>query len=381
MAGVAFYRGKIMTPDQVMTGSALLINQSRIAGFVSENEIPAEYDRVNLADSWLLPGFIDLHVHGGGGADTMDGEVEAIRTMANFHLQGGTTSLYPTTVTHNRGALNLAIEAVGQAMQQEDLKKRILGIHLEGPYLAERRKGAQSGDYIRLPQSAEWQPLLDNPVVRLVTMAPELPGSEEMVRYGVGKGVRFAAGHTEADYDGMLLAASWGVSQVSHLYNAMTGLDKRAPGLAAAALILKEIRAQLICDGVHVHPAMLKLTFKVKGPEGVILITDALRATGTTAKTDRSPEPAVTARDGAFYLADGTLAGSSLTMAEAVRRAVKLGGAALQAAVKMATLTPAQAMGIESSKGNLAPGRDADLVIMDDRLELKQVWSMGVRCV
>ena len=259
MGSVAFYRGKIMTPDQVITGSALLINQSRIIGFVSENEIPAEYDRVNLADSWLLPGFIDLHVHGGGGADTMDGKVEAIRTMANFHLQGGTTSLYPTTVTHNRGALNKAIAAVAQAMQQEDLIKRVLGIHLEGPYLAEGRKGAQSADYIRLPQVEEWQSFIDNPVVRLITLAPELPGSEEMVRYGISKGVRFSAGHTEADYDGMVQAASWGVSQVSHLYNAMTGLDRRVPGLAAAALVLKEIRAQLICDGVHVHPAMLKL--------------------------------------------------------------------------------------------------------------------------
>ncbi|HZW48996.1 MAG TPA: N-acetylglucosamine-6-phosphate deacetylase [Bacillota bacterium] len=381
MGSVAFYRGKIMTPDQVITGSALLINQSRIIGFVSENEIPAEYDRVNLADSWLLPGFIDLHVHGGGGADTMDGKVEAIRTMANFHLQGGTTSLYPTTVTHNRGALNKAIAAVAQAMQQEDLIKRVLGIHLEGPYLAEGRKGAQSADYIRLPHAEEWQQLIDNPVVRLMTIAPELPGSEEMVRYGISKGVRFSAGHTEVDYDGMILAASWGVSQVSHLYNAMTGLDRRVPGLAAAALVLKEIRAQLICDGVHVHPAMLKLAFKVKGPEGVILITDALRATGTMEGSDMLGDLNVLARDGAFFLPDGTLAGSSLTMVEAVRRAVKLGGIALQSAVKMATLTPAQAMGIESSKGNLTPGRDADLVVLDDRLQLKQVWSMGVRCV
>jgi len=380
MGTVAFYRGRIMTPDQVISGSALLVKEGRISGFVSENEIPAEYDKVHLADSWLLPGFIDVHVHGGGGADVMDGTVEAVRQLANFHLQHGTTAIYPTTVTHNRGVLNKAIEAVELAMSESDLKKRVLGVHLEGPYLSESRRGAQTADFIRVPHPEEYEAFFNSPAVKLMTLAPEIQGSEEMVRLGITKGIRFSAGHSAAEYDLGIQSIQWGMSQVSHLYNAMTGLDRRAPGLSAAALVSKELRTQLICDGVHVHPAMMKLAMKAKGAEGVILITDALKGTGSTEEFFYMGDQRVTAKEQAFYLEDGTLAGSQLTMDQAVRNAVKLGGVALQAAVKMASLTPAQAMGIDHYKGSITPGRDADFVVLDDRLELKQVWCMGRKC-
>ena len=380
MGTVAFYRGRIMTPDQVISGSALLVKEGRISGFVSENEIPAEYDKVHLADSWLLPGFIDVHVHGGGGADVMDGTVESVRQLANFHLQHGTTAIYPTTVTHNRGVLNKAIEAVELAMSESDLKKRVLGVHLEGPYLSESRRGAQTADFIRVPHPEEYEAFFNSPAVKLMTLAPEIQGSEEMVRLGITKGIRFSAGHSAAEYDLGVQSIQWGMSQVSHLYNAMTGLDRRAPGLSAAALVSKELRTQLICDGVHVHPAMMKLAMKAKGAEGVILITDALKGTGSTEEFFYMGDQRVTAKEQAFYLEDGTLAGSQLTMDQAVRNAVKLGGVALQAAVKMASLTPAQAMGIDHYKGSITPGRDADFVVLDDRLELKQVWCMGRKC-
>ena len=381
MGTVAFYRGRIMTPEQVLSGSALLVKDGRISGFVSENEIPVEYEKVSLADSWLLPGFIDVHVHGGGGADAMDGTVDAIRTLANFHLQHGTTALYPTTVTHNRGMLNRVIDAVEKAMQEPDLKRIVLGVHLEGPYLSEARKGAQAGDFIRLPLEEEYAAFFDSPAVKLMTVAPEVDGVKEMIRYGIGKGIRFSAGHSEAEYDIGTLSTTWGMSQVTHLYNAMTGLDRRAPGLSAAALVSKELRAQLICDGVHVHPAMVKLAMKAKGSDGVLLITDSLKGTGEDIEEFYMGNQKVVSGSNAFYLEDGTIAGSKLTMVQAVRNAVKLGGVALQVAVKMATQTPALAMGIESTKGSLTPGRDADLVVLDDRLELKQVWSMGRKCL
>lgn len=380
MGAVAFYRGRIMTPEQVVSGSALLIKDGRISGFVSESEIPAEYDKVHLADSWLLPGFIDVHVHGGGGADVMDGTVEAVRTMANYHLQHGTTALYPTTVTHNRGVLNRAIDAVEKAMIEPDMKKRVMGVHLEGPYISESRRGAQAADFIREPHHEEYEAFFNSPAMKLMTLAPEIKGAEEMVRYGISKGIRFSAGHSAAEYDLGIQSILWGISQVSHLYNAMTGLDRRSPGLSAAALVSKELRAQLICDGVHVHPAMVKLAMKAKGAEGVILITDALKGTGFSEEYFLMGEQRITARENAFYLEDGTLAGSKLTMDEAVRNAVKLGGVALHAAVKMATLSPAQAMGIDHFKGSITPGRDADFVVLNDRLELKQVWSMGQKC-
>lgn len=380
MGTVAFYRGRIMTPDQVISGSALLVKEGRISGFVSENEIPSEYDKVHLADSWLLPGFIDVHVHGGGGADVMDGTVESVRQLANFHLQHGTTAIYPTTVTHNRGVLNKAIEAVERAMDEPDMKKRVLGVHLEGPYLSESRRGAQTADFIRVPHPEEYEAFFNSPAVKLMTLAPEIQGSEEMVRFGITKGIRFSAGHSAAEYDLGVQSIQWGMSQVSHLYNAMTGLDRRTPGLSAAALVSKELRTQLICDGVHVHPAMMKLAMKAKGAEGVILITDALKGTGSTEEFFYMGDQRVTAKEQAFYLEDGTLAGSQLTMDQAVRNAVKLGGVALQAAVKMASLTPAQAMGIDHYKGSITPGRDADFVVLDDRLELKQVWCMGRKC-
>lgn len=380
MSNLAFIRGRIVTPEQVVFGSALLIREGRINGIVSENEVPSGYEPVDLSDSWLLPGFIDLHVHGGGGADVSDATVEAIRTMANFHLQGGTTSLYPTSITHERKNMLNAVKAVERAMAEEDLAGRVLGIHLEGPFLSKERKGAQNEAHILKPGIPEEDELLLSPALKLMTLAPEVEGTEEIIRFGIKRGIHFSAGHSSADYEMGLTGFNTGITQVTHLYNAMTGLDRRNPGLSAAALVSKEVKAQLICDGVHVHPAMIKLAMRTKGAEGIILITDALKGCTVEQAGFIMGDLEVEEREKAYYLVDGTLAGSKLTMIEALRNAIKFGGVALQAAAKMAALTPAQAMGIESFKGSLTPGRDADLVVLNDRLEIKQVWSMGRRC-
>ena len=381
MTRLAFTGARIMTPDQVLFGSTLLVNAGRINAIVSNNEIPEDYELINLEDNWLLPGFIDIHVHGGGGYDTSDGTVEAIRGLADYHLKFGTTAIYPTCVTHQRKVMLQALYAVEKAMAEEDLNRRVLGLHLEGPYLSKERAGAQNPEYIMLPKQDDYRQYLDHPALKLMTIAPEIEGMEDLLEYGLKKGIYFAAGHSSADYEQGMAGFALGISQVSHLYNAMTGLDRRHPGLSAAALVHKDAKAQLICDGIHVHPAMIKLAMGTKEANGTILITDALRGPAPDETFFTMGELEVEDRDGAYYLNDGTLAGSKLTMVDALSNAIKLGGVALQAAVKMATLTPAQAMDIDSFKGSLTPGHDADLVVLDDRLEIQQVWSLGRRHV
>jgi N-acetylglucosamine-6-phosphate deacetylase len=313
----------------------------------------------------LLPGFIDLHVHGGDGADVMDADPDALRRMARFHARHGVTSLLPTTWSAPPAALEAAVGAIAAVVGPVDGGATIVGAHLEGPWINPARAGAQDPACIRPPDVAEARRLVDRGrgAVRMVALAPELPGAGALIRECRERGVVVAAGHTEAGWDDMVAAVAAGVRQVTHTFNAMGGLGHRSPGTAGAALALPELRCELIADGHHVHPGAMAVLARAKGPEGVVLISDAVRAAGRPdGDVDLGGRTAQHCC-GAVRLSDGTLAGSVLTLDVAVRNFGSATGWAWPDLARAAAGNAAAALGL-AGKGRLAAGLDADLVLL-----------------
>jgi N-acetylglucosamine-6-phosphate deacetylase len=315
----------------------------------------------------LLPGFIDVHVHGGDGADAMDADPEGLRRMARFHARHGVTALLPTTWSAPPAALAAAVGAIAEAAGPVEGGATIVGAHLEGPWINPARAGAQDPAGIRPPDAAEARRLLDlRPgIVKLVALAPEMPGAEEVIAGCRARGVVVAAGHTEATWEQMVAAVAAGVRHVTHTFNAMSGLGHRAPGTAGAALALPDLRCELIADGHHVHAGAMAALARAKGSGGVVLISDAIRAAGLAEGEVDLGGRAAQSCCGAVRLADGTLAGSVLTLDVAVRNFGAATGWGWPDLARAAAGNAADALGL-SSKGRLAPGLDADLVLLTD---------------
>jgi N-acetylglucosamine-6-phosphate deacetylase len=315
----------------------------------------------------LVPGFIDVHVHGGDGADAMDADPDGLRRMARFHARHGVTSLLPTTWSAPPAVLEAAVGAIAGVAGPVDGGATIVGAHLEGPWINPARAGAQDPAGIRLPDVAEARRLMDigRGVVRLVALAPEMPGAGAVIEECVRRGVVVAAGHTEATWEDMQAACDLGVRHVTHTFNAMGGLGHRAPGTAGAALALAELRCELIADGHHVHAGAMAVLARAKGSGGVVLISDAIRAAGLPeGDVDLGGRPA-SHRCGAVRLADGTLAGSVLTLDAALRNFAAATGWDWPDLALAASGNAASALGL-SSKGRLDRGLDADLVLLGD---------------
>jgi len=312
----------------------------------------------------VLAGFIDLHTHGAAGADTMDGTRAALDRMSRFYAEHGVTAFLPATVTADGPSTTRAIDAVRDALARPLPGARVIGIHLEGPYLAENRPGAQAPEHIRPADPSEYGPWLESGVVRLITLAPEIAANRRLLRDAVARGIAVSAGHSSVSYDEIDTLAQEGLSGVTHSFNAMPGLHHRVPGLAGAALTRGELYAEVIVDGVHIHPAVVQLIFRAKGPDRTLLVTDSMRATGMPEGTYTLGDRLVSVRAGQARLADGTLAGSTLTMDAALRNAIQLCGATLTDAATMAAATPARRLGI-GNRGRISPGYVADLVLLD----------------
>lgn len=320
----------------------------------------------------ILPGFVDLHVHGGGGADVMDGP-DAVQAVAAFHLRHGTTSLCPTTVTRPLDELERTVRDV-DALPDDPGGARLLGVHLEGPFISDKKLGAQP-PHCLAPDPAALLRLLVAGKVATVTLAPELPGALELVRLCRDRGVRASLGHSAASCEEGAAAFAAGAAGVTHLFNAMRGLDHRAPGLAAAALEAEGAHLELILDLHHVHPALFRLALRAARGK-LCLVSDAIRAAGLPDGPSELGGQPVTVRGGRVTLADGTLAGSVLTLERALGHAVGA-GVSLEEASALLSRHPADALG-RSDLGRLAPGALADLVELDaDDLSLLRVWRGG----
>lgn len=328
-----------------------------------------------------VPGFIDVHIHGAGGADAMDATKEALETIAEALPREGTTSFLATTMTQEEKQIEQALINAGKYIHEDQApgKAEILGIHLEGPFVNKKRAGAQPIQYIINPNLElfkKWEQLADH-TIKLVTLAPEQPGGLEMVQYLKENGMIASIGHTDATYEEVLRAIEAGANHVTHLYNQMRGLHHREPGVVGAAFLKKELIAELIVDGVHVHPEMVKLAYTQKGRNGIILITDSMRAKCLkNGHYDLGGQDVIVA-DGKATLSDGTLAGSILKLGQGVKNIVSFTGCELEDAIEMASVNPAKQLNVFDRKGSISEGKDADIVILDENLDVYMTVCRG----
>jgi N-acetylglucosamine-6-phosphate deacetylase len=341
---------------------------------------PEEHDAAAIADEvidgggkLLIPGMIDVHIHGADGFDMMDGTFESVEAVSRACARTGCTAFLATSVSSTIEDLLRMIDSVAQA-QGKVSGAKIAGMHIEGPYLNVKRKGMQNERFLRHPDLAEMRTILQRsgPLIRMVTLAPELPGGMEMVEFLKERGIVVAIAHSDATYEEAKLAFRSGASHVTHCFNGMRPIHHRDPGMIVAAFEEDHVSVQAIVDHVHLHPAIVRLMYREKGADKMVLITDALQAMGLGDGTYRFGGHEVVVKDGVARLSDGTLASSTVTMNEALAKTVR-SGIPLRDAVKMATETPADVLGLRS-KGRIAPGADADLVLLDDTFDVQ--WTM-----
>ncbi len=373
-----FTHAQLITPTRHIASGWLLAREHKIAA-LGEGDAPDSLDAevIDAAGRTLLPGFIDVHVHGGAGSEAMDATRDALGTMAQFYAQHGVTAFLATTWTDSRARIQSALETIAAAQGRQPNGATLIGAHVEGPYVNPERCGAQSTTYIRRAERDEALAFLDTGCIRLMALAPEFPENHWLIRECVRRGITVSAAHTAATYEQMQAAVALGVTQATHTGNAMTGLHHREPGTLGAVLTLPQINAELIADNIHVHPAVIDLIYLAKGANGVILITDAIRGAGMPDGEYSIDERTITIRDGVVRLPSGTLAGSTLTMDRALRNFVAATGEPLAAVWQASSLNAARAVGVSARKGSLEVGKDADLVLVDGDINVQMTVAEG----
>jgi N-acetylglucosamine-6-phosphate deacetylase len=378
---IALVNGRVLTDNGFQGGFAVLIDDGKITGLAlpSDPRVRAA-ERHDLGGHTLLPGFIDCQVNGGGGVLFNDvPTVDAIRRIGEAHAKFGTTGFLPTLISDDVDVMSRAIDAVNDAVAQG--VPGVLGIHLEGPFIAPERKGVHDPAKFRIADANDVAMVSRrHGGVTLLTLAPER-ASAAVLQELVANGVIVAAGHTAADYDTTRNALATGIRGFTHLFNAMTPFTSREPGVVGAALEDPASWCGLIVDGHHVHPASLRVAIAAKAREKMMLVTDAMPPVGSDDPTFVLKGETITVKDGVCQTADGTLAGSALDMATAVRNTINMVGVPYDEAARMASTYPAAFLGLGTTHGHIAAGYRADLVVMDDNHEVVETWIGGVRVV
>lgn len=378
--------GRIITPYRIIEGDIHIVD-----GVIERISAPGDADPkeghvVDVGSNYVSPGFIDLHVHGGGGADFMDGTVEAFTTAARIHLRHGTTSMMPTTLSGSFEDTKRSIEAYVESKDVPGMP-HLLGMHLEGPYFSQEQRGAQDPRYIRNPDPNEYLPLLEAyPDIRRWSLAPELPGGLEMGRALVERGVIASIAHTNTDYNTILCAMEYGFSILTHMYSGMSGVFRkhayRHAGVIESGYLIDDLPVEVIADGKHLPVSLLRLIHKVKGSANMCLVSDSLRATGLGEGEfllgANETGQRIVVEDGVAKLPDrSAFAGSVASGIQLVRTMHVEAEVPLADAVRMMTVNPARIAGFANRKGKIAPGYDADLVVFDGDFTVKQVVVSG----
>lgn len=376
----------IYTEEGVISQGYLRIADGVIESYGSLEELSADRKQtdeiIEFPESYqLIPGLIDIHIHGANNADVMDGTFKALEIMAQTLPKEGTTSFLATTMTQGEQEIEAALKNAADYIknQTDSSAAEVLGIHLEGPFIAAARAGAQPLQAIKKPNAAlfkKWQSIAGNQI-KLVTLAPEEEGGLELAAYLKETGVIASMGHTDALYEEVLKGIEAGVSHVTHLYNGMRGLHHRDPGVAGASLLHKELFVEMIVDGIHIHPQIVQLTFQQKGKEGIILITDSMRAKWMADGISSLGGQKVIVQDGKALLENGALAGSTLKMEEGIRNMMQFTGCSLEDAIYMGSYNPAKQLGILDKKGSIKKGKDADLVVLNKENEVVMTICNG----
>jgi N-acetylglucosamine-6-phosphate deacetylase len=380
MQKTKIYNAKIITPERIIGRGTVVVDGDTIVG-VHENdvEVPGA-DVIDADGQYLAPGFIDIHVHGGGGCDFMDGEVDDFLTIAETHARYGTTSMLPTTLSSEKEALYKTLNAYNAANGKNEKGARFLGMHIEGPYFAMNQRGAQDPRYIRDPDPIEYEEILSrfNNIKRW-SAAPELKGALPFAKRLLQQNILPALAHTDAVYEEVLAGFNAGYTLATHLYSGMSGVTRRNAyryaGAVESAFLIDDMDVEIIADGKHLPAPLLKLVIKIKGFERTALITDAMRAAGTDvsesvlgSRTDGLP---VIVEDGVAKLPDrASFAGSVATADRLVRTMIREAEVTLTDAVKMMTQTPARILGVEKELGTIEKGKKADVVLFDDQIRI-----------
>ena len=349
----------------------------RNIGSQAAAELPAPEEETDLEGMYVIPGLIDIHSHGNSGYDFSDGNAEGVREMGRYYARHGITSFAPTSMTLPYDRLETAFLTAGSYREDWDgASSRLAGIHMEGPFFSEKKKGAQNSAYLRLPDADAVTRLQKacGGLIRIVDVAPELPGTEEFIKE-VSLCCRVSLAHTDASYEDAVRAFDAGASHVTHLFNAMPSLHHREPGVIGAAGERAKVTAELICDGLHVHPSVIRLAFKVFAGR-ICLISDSLRCCGMPEGEYELGGQTVYLRDGQARLADGTLAGAVSNLFDDMVNAIRF-GIPLEQAVMAATINPARAIGADHETGSLEAGKMADFVVCDKEWKIRQVVIGG----
>lgn len=363
----------IVTDRGIIEKGRIIVEKGIIAGITrAGTTFPSAGEVIDLSGRFVLPGFIDLHLHGAGGRDVMDGTCEAIDVISRIHARYGTTGFLATTLTAPVEKITDALLAVKEVIARGTWGARVLGVHLEGPFINPAWKGAQDAKWILKPNIEILESFLHKAgnIIKIITLAPEIPGALELADYARKRGIILSIGHSDASYEQARAAFMTGFTHATHLFNAMKGLHHREPGIAGSILLEKGVTAELIADGVHIHPAVLKLVVKVKGLDKIVLVTDSMRATGMPDGNYSLGGLEVKVSGNEARFADGTLAGSNLTMNRAVDYMVNNIGLTLPEAAKLASTNPAKILGLDGRKGTIQVGKDADLVALNPDLSV-----------
>ncbi|MBC7615656.1 MAG: N-acetylglucosamine-6-phosphate deacetylase [Pedobacter sp.] len=379
--------GYIITPYRIIKNGTLLINDNKIE-LISEVDVEApDYCIIDAKENYVSPGFIDIHIHGGGGYDFMDGTEEAYLKIAEIHAKYGTTAMAPTTLTCAKADLLKAIDLYKSANLKNSKGAQFIGLHLEGPYFALSQSGAQDPRYIRNPDVEEYKEVIAHgDVIKRWSVAPELPGAVEMGKYLKSHGIIAAIAHTDAIYEEVVVAVENGYSLATHLYSAMSGVTRRNTyryaGVIESAFLMDQMDVEIIADGIHLPAPLLKLVYKIKGPDRIALITDAMRAAGMpegeSILGNKETGLKVIVENGVAIMADrSSFAGSVATTDRLVRTMVQMADIPLIEAVRMMSKTPATIMGVETIKGTLTVGKDADVLIFDENINIKITMING----
>ena len=382
----AIFASRALTPRQEIADAVVLIDGRKIAAVGRRDEVivPASARRHDKRDFSIVPGFIDVHIHGAAGYDVMDAAPEALAALTASVAPRGTTSLIATTVTASEESTSRAVEAVAAWMhaEQEGARERasaeILGVHFEGPFISAARRGVHPKEWIVAPSIPLFRHLLDaaKGAARILTLAPELPGAANLIAEARRVGVIVSLGHTDASYADAMAAISEGARHAAHVFNAMRPFAHRDTGVLGAILTSPGVTAELIADGVHVDDAAIRILIAAKGSHGVILVTDGTAATGMPDGKYRLGTIDLNVAGGIARNSEGKLAGSTLTLDRALRNMVAL-GLPLREVLPMLTTNPALLLGLVRRKGCLAAGADADLVLLDDQLKVVGVMTRG----
>ena len=370
---------RILTPQGWLKDGSVLIRDGKILEVTNCDLAVIGAQLVDVKGMYVLPGGVEIHAHGGGGRDFMECTEDAFHAAVRTHMKYGTTSIFPTLSSSTVPMITQAAETCTKMMAEKD--SPILGLHLEGHYLNMAMAGGQIPENIKNPDPNEYIPIVENwSCIKRWDAAPELPGAMQFGKYITAKGILASVAHTQAEFEDIRTAYEAGYTHATHFYNAMPGFHKRREykyeGTVESIYLLNDMTVEVVADGIHVPPTILRLVYKIKGVERTCLITDALACAASDSQ--EAFDPRVIIEDGVCKLADhSALAGSVATMDRLIRTVVQKAEIPLADAVRMASETPAKIMGVYDRKGSLQKGKDADIIVMDEDLNIRAVWAMG----